>query len=209
MPSTAPFRVVLECNGVSRKFFTLFQGRDGSLYVHPYRAEGQPWRIPSIDVDVSSGTRLDFNKFEEPDFDLHKISFHPTGYIHLTNKRQERYRDGTRGPSFEEMYSPYMLCALIPCELQNMPIFAGDKKSMVVTLVLPDEIGPFFMTLYLAKGDVEPAEASQGTLITPRYILPLNNGFKLAFELKAVQSIKNGKPANWPPFPFFLLRNAA
>lgn len=206
MSSTVPFRVVLTHRGISRKFFTLFQGRDGSLYIHLYRPEGQSWRIPATGDTARPEMLLDFANFTEPGFELHKISFHPSGYMHLTNRHGERYKDGTRGSAFEEMYSPYLLCVLAPCELEHLPVGAKEK-GMVVDLVLPDEVGPFYATLSLAKGDVAPEE-SRGTLLTPTFVLPLSSGDKLAIVLRAVRSRDTNVAANWPPFPFFLLRIA-
>lgn len=206
MASTIPFRVVLTHNGVSRKFFTLFQGRDGSLYIHLYRPDEQPWRIPGTGETAPREMFLDFANFREPGFELHKISFHPTGYIHLTNRRGERYRDGTRGNAFAEMKSPHHLCVLVPCELKHLPV-AGNEKGLVVDLVLPDDIGPFYATLALVKGDVSPEE-SRGNLLTPTFVLPLSNdGYKLTIVLRAVRN-REGGTSNWPPFPFFLLRIA-
>ena len=76
MPSTVPFRVVLTTNGVSRKFFTLFEGKDGSLYIHPNRESGKPWQIPLLTND-KAGMKIDFSNPDTPGFELHKISFHP------------------------------------------------------------------------------------------------------------------------------------
>jgi hypothetical protein len=207
MPSTVPFRVVLTKNGVSRKFFTLFQGKDGSLYIHPNRENLKPWQTPSLAND-ETGMKIDFNNSNIPGFELHKISFHPSGYIHLTNKNGERYREGTRGPTFEEMDSLYLLCIIAPCKLEEMPLFENDPKCMLIDLVVPDNISPFFMTLALAKEEVGPPE-DDGSLITPRFILPLNSGYKLTFLLRAVKPKDNETLVNWPPFPFFLLRTAA
>lgn len=207
MPSTVPFRVVLTNNGVSRKFFTLFQGKDDSLYIHPNRESGKPWQTPRLTND-ETGMKIDFNNSNTPGFELHKISFHPSGCIHLTNKKGERYREGTRGPTFEDMESPYLLCIIAPCRLEEMPVFKDDPKCMLVNLVVPDNISPFVMTLALAKEEVGPTE-SDGSQITPRFILPLSSGYKLTFLLRAVQPRDEETPANWPPFPFFLLRTAA
>ncbi len=207
MPSKVPFRVVLTNNGVSRKFFTMFEGKDGSIYIHPNRDHKNPWMTPRVESD-EAGLKLDFNNSNTPGFELHKISFHPSGYINLTNKEGERYRDGTRGPTFEEMDPLYLLCIIVPSKLDEMPVFKNDKKCMLVNLVLPNNVPPFFMTLALAKENPSPPE-NDGALITPRFILPLNSGYKLTFVLRAVKQRYREIPANWPPFPFFLLRTAA
>ena len=117
MASTIPFRVVLTHKGISHKFFTLFQGKDGSLYIHPNRPDGQPWRVPAIEETDPNQMLLSLTDFKEPDFELRKITYHQSGIIHLTNKQGNRYKDGTRGPAFKDMESPYDLCVLAPCRL--------------------------------------------------------------------------------------------
>jgi hypothetical protein len=177
--------------------FTFIQNRDSQ----------KPWMTPGIESD-EAGLKLGFNNSNTPGFELHKISFHPSGYIHLTNKQGERYRDGTKGPAFEDMEPLYLFCIIVPCKLDEMPVFEKDKKCMLVNLVLPNNVPPFFITLALAKEDPGSPE-NDGTLITPRFILPLNSGHKLTFVLRAVKQRDRMTPANWPPFPFFLLRTAA
>jgi len=208
MPSTVPFRVVLTKNGVSRKFFTLFEGKDGSLYIHPNRENGKPWQTPIL-TNIETGVKIDFTNPNTPEFELHKISFHPSGYINLTNKKGERYNECMRVSTFEEMDSLYLLCLIMPCKLEEMPVFENDSKCMLVDLVIPDNISPFFMMLELTKEEVVPPPEDNGLIITPRFILPLNNGYKLTFLLRRVKPRNNETVVNWPPFPFFLLRTAA
>ena len=196
MPASVPFRVVLTHMGTSGKFFTVFQGKDGSIYIHPYRLPGQPWRVPGGDDPIGERTRLDFADFTERGFELHKISFHPSGYIHLTNKKGERFRDGTKGPPFENMSSPYMLCLLAPPELSLLPP-AGNDKGMVVDLVLPDDIGPFYVTLSLAREEVATPPGAHLTLV-----LPMDDGRRLIIAVRPVGLTAGATSANWPPFPF-------
>lgn len=203
MAAVPPFRVVLTHQGASRKFFTLFQGKDGSLYIHPYRPPGEPWRVPGGDDPIGPGTRLDFSNFREPQFELHKISFHPSGVIHLTDRAGSRFRDGVKGPSFEEMASPYMLCVLAPPDLHRLPEVDNSKKVMTTDLVLPDDIQPFYLTLSLASGEVS---APAGALLT--LVLPLEDGRKLVMSARPVGLTAGATTAAWPPFPFFLLRTA-
>lgn len=207
MATTVPFRVVLVHRGRARKFFTLFQGRDGSLYVDLYRPEGQPWRVPGTGLGASNEMLLDFANYSEPGFELHKISFHPSGYIHLSDTRGQRFKDGRRGPAFTEVPSPHDLCALVPPSLEQLPA-AGNERGMVVDLVLPDDVGPFYTTLSLVAGEIV-APDDRGTLLRPVFGLPVNSGHKLAFVSRLVRNREDGTPANWPPFPFFLIRSAA
>ncbi|MBL0011025.1 MAG: hypothetical protein IPP22_08610 [Nitrosomonas sp.] len=79
----------------------MFEGKDGSIYIHINRESGKPWITPSISPH-EMGMKLDFKNTETPEFEPHKISFHPSGYIHITNKNGCRYRDGMRGPTLRK-----------------------------------------------------------------------------------------------------------
>ena len=207
MAHSVPFRVVLSQNGIRRKFFTLFQGRDGSLYIHPNRDTKKPWRIPKLE-NSKDGLSIDLNNYSEPNFEPHKISFHPSGYIHITNKKGERYKDGTKGPAFDEMDTLYLFGLIAPTKLDGMPIFKSDPKCMLVDLVLPNDVPPFVMSLAIAKEHPGAAE-NDGTLITNRFVLPLNAGRYFVFLLRAVVPKSQGEDIRWPSFPLFLMRTAA
>lgn len=206
MSTRVPFRVVLTNKGVTRKFFTFFEGKDGSLYFHPNRESNKPWKVPLL-MDNPLGMKINWGNQKAQEFELHKISFHPSGFIHLSNKNGERYRNGTRGPTFEEMDSIYLLCIIAPCKLEKMPVFKKDRKCMLVNLVLRDNITPFVMTLALAKEHIY-SSGQDPTQITPRFILPLQSGYKLTFLLRSVLPTDKYLQVNWPPFPFFMLRTA-
>jgi len=65
--------------------------------------------------------------------------------------------------------------------------------------------------LALLKGELAPfdIEYPDDSRIFPRFIMPLASGYKLTFQLRAVQQKDENTLADWPPFPFFLLRIAA
>lgn len=207
MAKTVPFRLTLAHRGTERKFFSLFQGRDGSLYIHLYRPTGQPWRIPGRGPgDFEDSQRLDFTNYTEPGFALHKISFHRSGYIHLSDPQGRRFKDGTRGPDFEAMPSPYDLCALVPPRLDALPISDG-AKAMTAQLILQDDVSPFYTTLSLVKGEV--VNPGHPDTISPLLVLPLASGYSLAILTRLVRNRSPDVAVSWPPFPFFLLRTAA
>jgi hypothetical protein len=131
MAKPLPVRVVLESKGAKRKFFKLFADRDNSIYIRPDRPPGQPWRIPGgPEQDAQGRIHLDFQNFKSPSFDLNKISYHKSGYIHLTDRSGKRYRDGTRGPAFSEMELPYDLCILVPCNPDLLPPHTKNRDAV-------------------------------------------------------------------------------
>jgi hypothetical protein len=210
MGTRLPLRVVLVYKGVKRKFFSLFTGRDNSFYIHLYRPHGQPWRIPGADFNKKGehGALLDFEKFSEPGFGLHKITFHKSGYIHLTDKQARRYRNGVRGPAFEDVSLPYDLCLLVPCSPEMLPAHEGGR-AFVAEVVLPNEIGPFYASLTLISTSA-PSVAAQGPLIVQpvSFLFP---GFdhSIALTMWPVREMVADKVPDWPPFPFFILRTGA
>jgi hypothetical protein len=109
MPKRLPLRVIIRFRGTDHKFFTLLAGKDNSFYIHPYRPEGQRWRLPGggSQRGKSGKLSLDFMKFVEPSLEMNKLTLHPSGFIHVTDPNGRRYREGTCGPSFMEMPLPY------------------------------------------------------------------------------------------------------
>lgn len=202
-----PFRVVLSSGNLRRKFFSLFEGKDGSLYIHANRDTNIPWKAPNLEK-VGESLKLDLKNPNVYDFEPHKISFHPSGYIHITDKRGNRFKDGTRGPSFEEMEDHYLFCILAPCEIENLPPFDGKERGMLVELAFPRGVDPFFVTLALLKNG-DPVQEPEDTNLINRFILPLKSGLKLTFALRRVAPMKPNERACWPEYPFFLLRTAA
>lgn len=205
-----PLRIVLQFRGTTRKFCSLFVGRDNSFYVHPYRPPGQPWRVPGGDAEKSQAGRaqLDLKDFTSPQFNLHKLSYHQRGFIHLTNTMGQRYRDGICGPAFEDLSLPYDFCVLVPCDPGLLPVHAGDP-GFVARIALPDEIGPFYVTLTIIQGAAPPAPM-QGPLI----VQPLNFVFEgcaygIALTMWPVKGTTEEAVPAWPPFPFLLFRTAA
>jgi len=208
-----PLRVVLVYKGVKTKFFSLFPGKDNSFYIHLYRPPGQPWRIPGGDPSKAGDGRsiipLDFANFSEPHFDLHKVTFHRSGYIHLTDKERRRYRDGVRGPAFGDIALPYDLCLLVPCKPQMLPMHEG-QRGLVFEIGLHDEIGPFWVCLTLIDA-LSPLPATQGPLIRQpvNFLFPgCDKGIALTMW-PVLDEVTRKQLPDWPPFPFFVLRIGA
>lgn len=102
MPKLIPFRLVLGVEGKRYKFLSVFVGKDNSVYVHPYRPEGEPWYTTGIQAaEGASGLKIDFDAFAPSAMDLQKLTLHPDGAIHLKCRSGERFRK-VRGPAGED-----------------------------------------------------------------------------------------------------------
>ena len=163
-----PLRIVLQFKGTGRKLCTLHVGHDNSFYIHSYRPPGEPWRIPGGggEKDDAGRVRLDLKDFISPPFNLHKLSYHQSGFIHLTNTKGERHRDGTRGPTFSEMKLPYDFCVLVPCDPALLPVHSAHR-SLVTRIYLPDEIGPFYVTLAIIDSIAPPPPSQRPLIMQP------------------------------------------
>jgi len=150
---------------------------------------------------------LDFVNYRQPEFELHKLTFHPTGFIHLTNETGRRYRDGTRGPAFSQMVCPYDFCALAPCHQEQLPELT-ENRGALVNLALPDEVDPFYATLSFID-PLETAPRASGPQVAPLIVVPIGSPWNLAISMRAVVDIARSEAPAWPPFPFFVLRTAA
>lgn len=210
MPRDVPLRIVLGYQGIVRKFLTLFIGRDNSFYFHPYRSPGEPWwQPPTAPSNREDGClHLHFPSFTPSGFNLHKVSFHPSGYIHLTDKAGHRRRDGVRGPAFSELTLPYDFAVFVPCDPARLPEHT-QRRGFVAEITLPGDVHPFHITFSIVDA-ATPPPAGPG----PYFPQPLSFVFPgktlgVALTMWPVRGAKGYEQPEWPPFPFFILRTGA
>ena len=209
MPQNVPLRIVLGYQGIVRKFLSLFIGRDNSFYFHPYRPPGELWwQPPPHSERVGEHLRLHFPLFTPSAFNLHKVSFHPSGYIHLTDKSGNRRRDGVRGPAFSELTLPYDFAVFVPCDPKRLPEHR-HRRGFVAEIALPEDVRPFYVTFSIVNA-ANPPQAQPGPYIPH----PLNFFFPgktlgVALTMWPVRGANGYERSEWPTFPFFLLRTSA
>ena len=87
----------------------------------------------------------------------------------------------------------YLILALGLGVLTYVFVFKKDGKCMLVNLALPNNTSPFFITLALLKGELDPLESEEpdDSRIIPRFIMPLASGYKLTFQLRSVMQQGN------------------
>ena len=143
MAKRLPFRIILKHRGVARKFLSLITAKDNSIFIHQNRPDDQGWKIPgySSAADTSGRMRIDFKNYDEPSFEMQKLTIHQSGFIHITNKKGERLRDGIRGPAFSDMELPYDICVIVPCNPELLPVYSTDKAHVAELELLEAILG--------------------------------------------------------------------
>ena len=198
-----PFRVQLKMEDRILSFLTIFPGRDNSLYFHPARPTGAPWITPRVE-DVDGNRHLHFSNPCIREFELNKISFHPSGYIHLTDRNGRRFRDGVRRTEFARADLPHSLASFVPCDPRTLPP-ASAKPGLNLVINLQDGTRPFYLSFSLCReSNVQPAV--KGAYIPhPVFCFFPDLEFGVGMTMWPVGS-KDEEMPTWPPFPFFLLR---
>jgi hypothetical protein len=208
--SDSPVRIVLQANGATTKFLNLFVGKDESLYIHMYRPTGQPWMAPPASLVNIPGGKLqpiEFGRFTPSDFQHNKVTFHPSGYIHLTDTAGKRLRDGVRGPRFSDIALPYDFATFAPCEPALLPpITKGRYLDLVFDLLTP--IQPLYVTLSMVDPEAPSPSAPASIFGEPSLVSFQHSRFLIAFTFWNVKAM-DPTPVPWPPFPFHLLRITA
>jgi hypothetical protein len=203
----ASARILLKAGPTPTKFLNLLVGRDGSVYVHMYRPIGAPWMAPPptlIDIPAGQSRPIEFDRFTPSSFNHNKVTFHPSGFIHLTDTAGKRLRDGVRGPAFKDMVLPYDLAAFVPCEPSRLPpVTSGHYVDLIFEL--PEPVTPLRVTISLVDPSAPPPNAEQSIYGKPEVLQFPHFHLLLAVALWTVQSL-DPTPVPWPPFPFHFLR---
>jgi hypothetical protein len=206
MPRDVPVRIEFIYRGDIRKLLSFFTGRDNSFYFHPYRPSEAPWhtQLPRGETSPSSKQlEIDFTKFRPSSFAFDKISFHPSGFIHLKSLAGERYVDGIRGPQFSDLPLPYDFAVFVPCELTQLPLHTPGKY-MDIQIELPDDVPPFYSTFSIVSTEGLP-KTVQGPIIPHplSFVFPQRD---LAVALTLWPVRPSSAEPSWPECPFHIYR---
>jgi len=151
---------------------------------------------------------LHLDTFRPNEFNFSKISFHPTGYIHLTDERGKRYRDGLRGPAFDAMSLPYDLALFVPCKPDLLPSFTKGKY-FDLDIELPDDCPPLYFTFSLFNA-AQPIATEPGPIIPhPLCFAFPDHPIAVAMTVWPVVRAPEAPIPEWPQAPFHLYRTGA
>ena len=194
-------RVILKAGETTAKFLNILVGKDGSIYVHMYRPSGTPWMAPPpalVNIPAGVRQRLDFDHFTPSPFQYNKVSFHPSGYIHLTDTAGKRLRDGVRGPSFRDLKLPHDFGTFVPCEPTRLPQHTPGRYLDLV-FDLPAPVQPLYVTLSLVDPDAPPPSALASIFEKPVLVRFKQHRLLVAVSLWLVRAM-DPTPVPWPPF---------
>lgn len=208
MPKLIPFRLILSVQGKRHKFLSVFADRDNSIYVHPYRPEGEPWFTTGSEPTGSAqGVRINFEAFAPTPMDLQKLTLHSDGAVHLKCRNGERYRK-VRGPAFSDMSMPYDFGAFVPCHPKRLPEYT-KSRAFDVEIEFPDMPPPVYAVLSLFETAAPPLGVQGPVIPHPLCFDFPGRRYGVALTMWPVLHQVAEQEVQWPPAPFFLYRTAA
>ncbi len=211
----AVVRILFEYRGSTTKFLSFFAGQDNSFYFHPYRPMGTPWyATPQSPLSESTesgirGIHLHFPSFQPSPFTLNKLSFHASGYIHLTDLTGSRFRNGTRGPSFSEVNLPYEFAGFVPCDPLGLPVAESLARYHNMIIKLNDNVAPFHLNFMLISSKNRPLAKDGPFFKHPVSFCWPGHDMGIGLTMWPVKPGPSFPNPQWPPFPFHIYRIAA
>jgi hypothetical protein len=102
--------------------------------------------------------RISYDKLTATDFIPDHTSFHPSGYHHIKNKKEQRYKDGLIWQAFDDVDTNTLLALILAQNFERYPSIHCNKlldDDVVINLdelpALPE--GPFTAKIFLFRGD--------------------------------------------------------
>lgn len=145
-------------NKTPYNLFSLFTTKDETIFLITY-LKSSKMGVKNIGIAVEGRTQFDVNLKDIPmyEFATQKMSFHQSGYIHETDKQDERIRelDGRRGLSFEEIVDCATLFSLYPMPPENYRKHTSLTKNVQLVDVRQFGFVPYQITCYLSKSDYD------------------------------------------------------
>lgn len=200
-------RLLMEHEGRVGKVLNVSFSKQNDVYVHIYRDVNEAFRPPSFKMQPGVETTFNWEDFAPTDFQHHKISFHPSGYVHSTDQAGRRLKDGIRGLPFAEIGDYYGILVVVPRHPSELPPHTRQKKAKDVVLGAPSGIRPFilFFAIYRTARPpaLPPPEPPLGI-----YLLVAEPGLEYGVIVSSHPSHLYGPDGTlqWPPFTFWLAR---
>lgn len=107
--------------------------------------------------------KIAFEDVVPTDFEANKHTFHPSGYIHTTNKRGERYESGIKSIPFEKIADSHLLTLIVPKNPTAYPQISERElgKNDVVLDTAIFQNSPFQISVFIVRGENEPPVNTQ------------------------------------------------
>lgn len=162
-------------------------------------------QVFETNTDNEDGTskitqKISFKDVVLTNFETNKHTFHPSGYIHTTNNKGERYESGIKSIPFEKIINSHLLTLIVPKNPIEYPQISEnkiDKRDVVLdTAIFKDS--PFQISVFIVRGMNEP---SLNTKIAVSVTIICGDNEEHRLIVRCEQPPENiGKP--FPPFTF-------
>ncbi len=210
--NTKPTRLIFTYRGKCYKFMSFFvDEHDNSFYFHIYRKKGETPMFCDDHPSQAEPLRIHFPSFKPTGFEENKISFHESGYIHSTDKRGKRYRDGVVGIPFENVQSFLFILAIAPKNPLEMIAATSIDRQNDLQIHLKDDANPFVVQFAVVRKGTEsfPKMPSEQNLLSGFIKCDYRDRtFGLVLALTKVLNASQSIELNWPPFNLILKRVA-
>jgi len=125
------------------KFLSIFTSHDNSFYFHLYEESDQPFRYYKSSMTEENQLKIDIKHPVATEFIRHKFSFHQSGYVHYTNKKGGRYKDGVKGIPFNDIESSNLILLLAPKNIPQLEKYKAKKDGHNFIIPLSMDQSPF------------------------------------------------------------------
>jgi len=198
-------RIIFEYKNRFYKYLNFFlDKKDNSFYFHLYEAKGNKIKSPKIPLENRLDNKICFDDFICTDFERNKISFHKSGYIHSTDNKGIRFRDGIVGIPFDYIEKSLLVLVLGPPEIESLIEFQKINNETDIIIKLPSDIKPFTVNFEIFR------KTKQAELDIPSNNIILDGYFMVEYDEKTfglrvyLQDVLG--EAIWPPFNLILTR---
>ena len=182
--------------------------KDATLNFHIYSKDKTLRKLKQVSetkTDNQDGTstitqKISFEDVVPTNFETNKHTFHPSGYIHTTNNKGERYESGIKSIPFEKVISSHLLTLIVPKNPTKYPQISEneiDKSDVILDTTIFND-SPFQISVFIARGTNEPPINTKIT-VSATIICGDNEEYRLIVRCEQpAETI--GKP--FPPFTF-------
>lgn len=197
-------RIVFNYKTKFYKFICFFVDKnDNSFYFHTYEEVNQNLKLISSNWQENQINHIDFKNITEFYFHKNKLSFHESGFIHITDKHGNRLKDNVIGIPFSEIETSLHILFFAPKKIDTLVVLEKINNQDII-IELPDDIKPFTLHFdVFRKSKIDSLNCDNPNLLFNDFKIKTyeNKEFGLRLYLQKVLG-----DAQWPPVSFNRLR---
>lgn len=197
-------RIIFRQAEVDYKFASFFVDKnDNSFYFHLYEEADANYKSYNLSAE-NGATKIEFDNFKEHDFKRNKLSIHPSGYVHSTDRNGKRLKDNIIGIPFVEIETSKLILVLAPKKIDELIKIDPVNPLRDIIIILSKDINPFTLNFEIfKKSELENLATDHENNLIGGYIEVTidDKDYGIRFYLQSV----NGK-GDWPDFSIVLTR---